>query len=57
MAIDYTSVMRQIAKRRKKALKLRDQGKTYEQIGDELGVSKQRAERIVKAAQRDNGGA
>ena len=36
------------AKRRKKAYDMRQKGKTFCQIGEALGVSRQRAEQMVK---------
>lgn len=36
--------------RARKALKLRQAGLTYEQIGKAMGFSRQRAEQLVKAA-------
>jgi DNA-directed RNA polymerase specialized sigma subunit len=39
-------------KRQRLVLKLRDQGKTWQEIGDTLGVSRQRAEQIHKQAIR-----
>lgn len=47
---DYRKLMEDAEKRRARALQLRAEGKTVQQIGDELKVSKQRASQILKAA-------
>lgn len=53
MAIDYVAAARAIVKRRKRALQLHNKGKNFTEIGEALGVTRQRAEQIVKAARRD----
>ena len=40
----------QAAKRRKIALRMKDAGMTYRQIGEEMGVSRQRAYQMVAKA-------
>lgn len=42
-------------KRQRLVLKLRQQGRTWQEIGDTLGVSRQRAEQIHKQAQAVDG--
>lgn len=44
----------EMAARRQKALALRKAGKTFKQIGNELGFSASRASEIVARAERDN---
>lgn len=49
-------VLRSIEKakqRRQRALALRKAGKTVEQVGDALGVSKQRASQILAQARKE----
>ena len=53
MGIDYVAAARAIVRRRKRALQLRGQGKTLEEIGKALGVSTERARQIVKKAEQD----
>lgn len=53
MPIDYVAAARAVVKRRKKALALHSQGKNFTEIGQALGVTRQRAQQIVKAAQKD----
>lgn len=40
-------------KRRERALSLRESGLTVEQVGDRLGVSKQRASELISRARRE----
>jgi DNA-directed RNA polymerase sigma subunit (sigma70/sigma32) len=40
------------AARRKRILRLRRRGDTFQEIGDALGVSRQRAHQLYKAAKR-----
>lgn len=47
---DYRKMMEDAEKRRARALQLRAEGKTIQEIGDALKVSKQRASQILKAA-------
>lgn len=47
------TVQQEYAKRRARALAMRNDGKTYQEIGEALGVSHQRAQAMVKAAQKD----
>ena len=41
--------------RRRRALALRDSGLTVQEVGDRLGVSKQRASELIARAKRENG--
>ena len=41
------------AKMTAEMLKLRNQGKTYQEIGDQYGITKQRAYQIIKKAVKD----
>ena len=41
------------AKMTAEMLKLRNQGKTYQEIGDKYGITKQRAYQIIKKAVKD----
>ena len=43
-------------KRKKRALYLRNQGLTYSKIGDDLGISLERARQLVMRAKRDLAG-
>jgi transposase len=52
LADHYQQFMAAARKRQAEALKLHQGGKTYEQIGSELGVSKQRAYDIVQRAKQ-----
>lgn len=48
----YQKMLEQAPQRRAKALELHQQGRTMEEIGTALGVSRQRASQLVKAAQQ-----
>jgi hypothetical protein len=45
--------IKQAQKRRQHALKLRNSGLTVQQVGDRLGVSKQRASELIYRAKRE----
>ncbi len=49
----YERFIAQAQDRRTKALKLRKAGSTFEQIGAELGISRQRAFDLVQREKRD----
>ena len=49
----YERFMAQADERRARALKLRNDGKTYDEIGAALGISKQRAFDMVQRAKSD----
>lgn len=53
----YEQYIAAARERQAAALKLHKAGKTYEEIGSELGVSKQRAYDIVQRAKQLAGGA
>ena len=46
----YEKQLAAYRKRRQKALRLREQGKTFDQIAAAIGCSRQRAERLVAKA-------
>lgn len=46
-------VIDEARKRRERALELREAGKTVQQVGDILGVTKQRAAELIARARRD----
>jgi len=47
---DYRKMLEESDERRRRAVKLRADGKTVQEIGNVLGVTKQRASQILKAA-------
>ena len=55
MAYDPVAIWKEGQRRRRKAAKLRAQGKTLQEIGDILGISKQRAGQILPGVKRGNG--
>lgn len=50
-------VILQAKKRRARALALQQSGLTVQQVGDRLGVTKQRASELLARAKRELGGA
>jgi len=55
MAYDMIAVIQDAMRRRKQVLAMRRRNMTFEQIGDQLGVTRQRAHSIWKEALRTNG--
>ena len=49
----YAQFMARAAKRRQLAARLRDQGKTYVEIAQQLGCTRQRAEQLAKQGQAE----
>lgn len=50
MISDYQKRIREAKKRRNKMFRLRDKGFTFQEIGNEFGVSKQRIHEIFRRA-------
>lgn len=50
MISDYQKRIREAKKRRNKMFRLRDKGCTFQEIGNEFGVSKQRIHEIFRRA-------
>jgi DNA-directed RNA polymerase sigma subunit (sigma70/sigma32) len=50
---DMVAVIREAQARRKRALRMRKKKMTLQQIGDEFGVTRQRACEIVKRAEQE----
>ena len=57
MGYDMIAVMKAAVKRRKRVIRMRNKGMTFEEIGLILGVSRQRAQSIFKEARRNGSGA
>ena len=49
----YAQFMARAAKRRQLAARLRDQGKTYVEIAQQFGCTRQRAEQLAKQGQAE----
>lgn len=55
MPYDMIAVIKAATKRRRVVISMRSRGMTFEQIADELGVSRQRAHSLWREAIKRNG--
>jgi hypothetical protein len=51
--VDYERWLKEARERRARALAMREAGKSVQEVGDALGVSKQRASELITQARRD----
>lgn len=55
-ADEQIQVIREAKRRRARALAMRNAGKTLQEVGDALGVTRQRAKALVDKARTEAGG-